>query len=169
MIYHDRLPSISIYDLLKAGHLTATNQKPISTTIQVGDHAQIQLSITINCDQPGITISDPINAPQNIRLLTKPFNLNKGSLWYFICPITGTSCRKLYYYNGRFQCRQAINGRYELQSITPKIRKIIKQFTDTQVLDKMRQQIIAPHRRSTYAGSPTASTRRILAKIRSMT
>jgi hypothetical protein len=174
MVHYENLPSISIYDLLKGEYLTATTQKPFTITIQnqLGDHTNIQLSLTTNSNQPCLALSDPENDPNNdlqsIKLFTKPFNLNKGSLWYFSCPSTGIPCRKLYYYNGCFQSRQSIKGRYTLQSVTPKIRKVIKQFTDVQKLDKMRQKITAPYRRSTYAGSPTTSTKRILAKMKSM-
>lgn len=44
-----------------------------------------------------------------------PSNLNRGGYYYFVCPITGRSCRKLYLVAGRFVSRFAFRAPYGTQ------------------------------------------------------
>jgi hypothetical protein len=43
-----------------------------------------------------ITSFDDGKYLQRINLTSKPSNLGKGLVWFFICPLTDTLCRKLY-------------------------------------------------------------------------
>jgi hypothetical protein len=164
MINYEDLISVSIYDLLKAGHLAALAETSFTIPSLQGDPTQITLTI----NTAFITVSDQNNDPYRIQLLTKPFNLNNGNLWYFICPLKQTPCIKLYYHNGCFQSRQAIKGRYRQQVASHNTRQAVKQLTDLYQLDKMLKKVTLPRNRSTYRGRPTASNKKIIAKIQSI-
>ncbi len=45
-------------------------------------------------------------------------NLGRGGYYYFACPVTGLSCRKLYLYGTRFVSRPAFRGLYEFQAMS---------------------------------------------------
>lgn len=45
-----------------------------------------------------------------------PSNLNRGGYYYFVCPVTGRSCRKLYLVGGRFVSRFAFRALYDKQT-----------------------------------------------------
>lgn len=45
----------------------------------------------------------------------KQSNLNNGGFYYFVCPVTGRSCRKLYLVGGRFVSRYAFRALYDKQ------------------------------------------------------
>lgn len=59
-----------------------------------------------------------------------PSNLGFGNLWFWICPVTKSLCRKLYYYQGRFVGRKAIpNNMYRTQ-IRSKLQRTFSRFVN---------------------------------------
>lgn len=58
-----------------------------------------------------------------IRLQKESTNLRKGHRYFFVCPVSGRKCWKLYLYNGAFVSRYAIPGAsYSKQSLSKKQR-----------------------------------------------
>ncbi|MDX1943191.1 MAG: hypothetical protein SFU99_21685 [Saprospiraceae bacterium] len=91
-----------------------------------------------------------------VPIISKPSNLGKGLVWYFICPVTKKYCRKLYLISGYFLHREAFKGcMYESQTYSKRSRK----------LDRMCKQIFASENfwrennrkyfKEFYAGKPT--------------
>ena len=67
--------------------------------------------------------------PRNYKvyLTSTPSNLNRGEIWYFICPQTKKRCRKLYSIGGYFLHREAFPGcLYEIQTQSKKYRNLKK-------------------------------------------
>ena len=170
MILYDELISISVYDLIKTGALgthTETEWK-ISCQQPAEDIDKISILINTKHSQPFLvvsSISGGVNKNYKINLVPKPFNLNTGNLWYFICPVTGIQCRKLFYYQGYFLHRKAINGIYRKQALASNIRNIINRFENVMALGKMTKKVNAPYFRPTYASAPTKTYKQIIAKL----
>jgi len=104
----------------------------------------------------------PIN--YRVRLVTIPSNLGIGLIWYFLCPVTGKRCRKLYLAGNYFYHRTAYRGMYEKQVQSKKYRELEKvcYFFKT---DKLNEQLNAKNFKQTYNGIPTRNYLRLIHKI----
>jgi hypothetical protein len=93
---------------------------------------------------------------QRVDLIIKGDNLKRGNLFFFKCPTTGMQKRKLFFYEGRFVGKQAIESAYyesELQSkkqrrLNRELRKINKAHNSVKKNERKRNQ-------QYYAGEPT--------------
>lgn len=56
----------------------------------------------------------PVDVTAPLRFA--PSNLNRGGYYFFICPVTGRSCRKMYLVGGRFVSRFAFRALYDKQT-----------------------------------------------------
>ncbi len=66
-----------------------------------------------------------------VFIVSKPSNLGKGLVWYFICPVTKKHCRKLYLISGYFLHREAFTGcMYDCQKKSKSIRPFMKMLKD---------------------------------------
>ncbi len=166
MIIYDDLPAISIYDLMKVGaqQRGVQTQWSVSLALTGHDNGQITIGVDISHPQPFITISQISNGQNRdyrVNIIAKPLQVNSGSNWYFICPVTGIHCRKLFYYRGSFQHRKAIPGIYSRQLLSGNQRKIISSYNNINVLAALAQKAGAPYFRPVYAGEPTKIYRKI--------
>lgn len=87
-----------------------------------------------------------------ITLRYKASNLKAGTgYYYFVCPVTGLSCRNLYLVNGRFVSRTAFRPLYRKQA--DKVRHAtISYFVR---MSECENVLFARHRRKTYRGKQT--------------
>jgi hypothetical protein len=119
----------------------------------------ISVSIELKKNSGSITLdykyreTDHIN--YTVQLITRPSNLGVGRLWFFLCPHTGTVCRKLHLINGYFEHRSASPKlMYGKQLESKKMREWIKMF-GMMLDDEVYQQLYKKHFRSHYRGKPT--------------
>ncbi len=89
-----------------------------------------------------------------VFIVSKPSNLGKGLIWYFVCPHTGKHCKKLYLVGGYFLHREAFTGcMYDCQKKSKSIRSFMKMskdlFAKTDFM-KGRKYI-----KTNYRGKPT--------------
>lgn len=111
-----------------------------------GDTPYIQLSYT--CE-------DTEKIKYKVYLCTKPSNLGKGEIWYFICPHTGKLCRKLYLGGQYFLHREAFTDvYYEKQTYSHKTRNMIKLFEKV-FTDNLYEEYYKKYRKTYYKGKPT--------------
>jgi hypothetical protein len=120
-------------------------------------------------EQPFITLDYKYKGePRNYKvyLTSTRSNLNKGLIWYFLCPKTKKRCRKLYSIGGYFLHRAAFEGcMYESQIQTKRSRELEKTFGE---YFKSESLIITLHKKNfkrTYAGKPTKKYLRIMGQI----
>lgn len=101
-----------------------------------------------------------------VPLVSVPSNLGVGRVWYFLCPVTGKRCRKLYSVGAEFLHRQAFRDcMYESQRRSHKERKFF------QLIDKYNAAVDActciatKYYKSHYAEKPTRRHIKILGQI----
>lgn len=87
-----------------------------------------------------------------------PSNLNKGEVWYFICPKTNKRCRKLYAVDGYFYHREAFSGMYKSQVQSKTYRRVKQLTSEWHKLDRYWKKNF----KTRYAGKPTKKFKRIM-------
>lgn len=129
------------------------------------------ISIQANtiCEQPYIELDYKYRGEQRnykVYLTATPSNLNKGKIWYFVCPVTKRRCRKLYSQNGYFVHREAVTGyMYETQTRSKKARKLEKMVRVLFETDSLESEIYKKYFKKTYAGKLTKRYKRLMNKI----
>lgn len=130
----------------------------------------ISIRANTHSEQPFVELDyryrdDPRN--YKVYLTSTPSNLNKGKLWYFLCPQTNKRCRKLYSIDGYFLHREAFDGcMYETQTKSKKYRQLDKILGAYFKTDDLYSQLYQKHFKKTYAGKPTKKYLRITEQIR---
>lgn len=101
-----------------------------------------------------------------VYLTSKPSNLKRGEIWYFICPVTEKLCRKLYFNDGYFLHRDAFKGCfYEKQTQSKKYRKLDKTLGAYLKREQLYSELDRKYFKKFYSGKPTKKYLRIMKKI----
>lgn len=129
----------------------------------------ISINVNTQTEQPYIELDYKYrDEPRKYKvyLIKKPSNLQKGEIWYFICPNTKKRCRKLYLISGYFLHREAFYGcMYETQTKSKKYRQLDKKFWTYFKKDKLYEELYKKNLKKTYAGKPTKKYLRIIEQI----
>lgn len=129
----------------------------------------ISIRVNTHSEQPYIELDYKYrDEPRNykVNLTSTPSNLNRGEIWYFICPQTKKRCRKLYSIGGYFLHREAFNGcMYETQTQSKKYRQLDKTLGAYFKSDTLYDQLNKKNFKKTYAGKPTKRYLRIMEQI----
>ena len=146
---------------IKSGTLNwSSNRIPICS---------ISIQVNTKSEQPYIELDYKYKGePRNYKvdLTSTPSNLNKGEIWYFICPHTKKRCRKLYSIGGYFLHREAFNGcMYETQTQSKKYRQLDKTLGAYFEIDNLYEELYKKNFKKTYAGKPTKRYLRIIDQI----
>ena len=146
---------------IKSGTLNwSSNGNPTgSISIQVDTHSE-QRYIELDYKYK----DEPRN--YKVYLISIPSNLNKGDIWYFICPQTNKRCRNLYSIGGYFLHREAFKGcMYETQTQSKKYRQMDKTLGAYFKSDNLYSELYKKNFKKTYAGKPTKKYLRIMEQI----
>lgn len=129
----------------------------------------ISIKVNTHSEQPYIELDYKYrDEPRNYKvyLTSTPSNLNKGEIWYFICPQTKKRCRKLYLIGGYFLHREAFKGcMYETQTQSKKYRELDKTLGAYFEIDNLYKELYKKNFKKTYAGKPTKKYLRIMEQI----
>lgn len=129
----------------------------------------ISIQVNTHSEQPYIELDYKYrDEPRNYKvyLTSTPSNLNRGEIWYFICPQTKKRCRKLYSIGGYFLHREAFNGcMYETQTQSKKYRQLDKILGVYFRSDNLYRELYKKNFKKTYAGKPTKRYLRIMEQI----
>lgn len=102
---------------------------------------------------------EPVHTELTLRF--HPSNLKgETGYYYFVCPVTGLSCRNLYLVEGRFVSRTAFRPLYRKQAET-KIGKRNSSLAALVAIGKYEQLATAKYRRLTYRGNLTPYGRKV--------
>lgn len=129
----------------------------------------ISIEVNTHSEQPYIELDYKYrDEPRNYKvyLTSTPSNLNRGEIWYFICPQTKKRCRKLYLADTYFYHRSAFRGcMYEKQTQSKKSRYLDKTLGVYFRTDQLFEQLYKKHLKKQYAGKPTKKYLRIMEQI----
>jgi hypothetical protein len=129
----------------------------------------ISIQVNTHSEQPYAELDYKYrDEPRNYKvfLASTPTNLNRGKIWYFICPHTNKRCRKLYSIGGYFLHREAFRGcMYETQTQSKRYRQLDKTFGAYFKRDKLYTELYKKNFKRTYAGKPTKRYLRIMKQI----
>ena len=107
---------------------------------------------------------DPKN--YKVEIISKPSNLGKGEVLYFVCPSTKQQCRKLHLQCGYFLHRTAFqNLMYSKQIESKKFRYLGKVFDYIFNPDEIYQERYKKYFKTHYKGKPTKRYLRVKKKI----
>ena len=165
------LREIDISFLSKHDYLKPDNFRSgvITWSYSNGNKNSISIHTVTNETDGVLTLDYTYNNTEKInyqiQLITRPSNLGKGLIWFFVCPYTGKVCRKLHLINGYFKHRSALSGiMYKSQIESKKWRewsKIFKGDFD----DKIYSELYSKGFKKFYAGKMTKRYLRICKKI----
>lgn len=167
----DEVKQVSISRLKKFGIFEEGSVK--SSVLTWSRRGQVIGSINIwvyLTDPEHIILSYTYNKEEEIsykvKLVSVPSNLGKGKVWYFLCPITGERCKKLYGVGKYFLHRKAYpKAMYECQTYSKKGRGYDKAFKVMYGSDAIYSEIYSKHFKKEYAGKPTKRYQRLLKKL----
>jgi hypothetical protein len=132
--------------------------------------SSITILIEMKEDTGVLTLSyscNEIDYKYNVQIISSISNLGKGNVFYFICPFTYKTCRKLHLYNGRFIHRSAISGgMYSKQIHTKKWRQIESVYGSYFDLDLYYEQLNKKYFKTHYKGISTKKYLKIMSKIK---
>lgn len=101
----------------------------------------------------------PVHTEITLRFHASNLNGVTG-YYYFVCPVTGQSCRNLYLVDGRFVSRLAFRPLYSKQAET-RIPKSNGSLAALRALTEYEELRTAKYRRLTYRGKPTPYGRKV--------
>lgn len=155
----DQYLTLSVADLKRLGYLKPRALMGGRVSWKRG--GTVTASISVTTDTRAIPICyfnyryDGEPKQDIIRLMFKHSNLNpegNAGYYYFVCPVTGDCCRKLYNVGGRFVGRSAFKAIYPTQAASHKQRKSLSWFSALAQLDELQQ---SRYRKDFYRGKPT--------------
>lgn len=163
----DEYLQLSIKDCKRMGFLApeALRQGVVNWTV----NGRKTASVGFATDTRGVPVAkfsytcDGVPVDTTIYLRWKRSNLSTDTThgyYYFVCPVTGKLCRKLYLHNGRFMSRQAFKPLYEAQTKSHKERHD-PLFAYLDITTKIDDAIHQPYRREYYNGKITPYGRKL--------
>ena len=168
---YDEVLQINITKLKECGFLDPKQIKSGTLTWSRNGNPTGSISIVVNThsEQPYIELDYKYrDKPRNYKvyLTSTPSNLNRGEIWYFICPQTNKRCRKLYSIGGYFLHREAFSGcMYKTQTQSKKYRELDKTLGAYFEIDNLYSELYKKNFKKTYAGKPTKKYLRIMEQI----
>ena len=157
----DEVKTVSISFLAKYNYLNSNQRQSGTITWSRNGNKTDCISVRVNTqsEQPYIELEyrcneDPVK--YRVQLVSAPSNLGKGVVWYFVCPVAGKRCRKLYLGDTYFYHRSAFKGcMYEKQTQSKKSRYLDKTLGVYFRTDHLFEQLNKKHFKKQYAGKPT--------------
>ena len=168
---YDNALQIHIKKLKEWGYLEPNRVKSGTINWSRNGNPNGSISIEVNtfAEQPYIELDYKYrDEPRKYKvyLIKKPSNLQKGEIWFFVCPHTKRLCRKLYSISGYFYHRKAFKGcMYETQTQSKKYRELDKNFGAYYKSDKLYSQLYKKNFKKSYARKPTKKYLRIMEQI----
>lgn len=101
-----------------------------------------------------------------VSLILKASNLGIGCVPFFLCPITGRLCRKLYFINSKLKSRYGIEGSFYSSQLWSKgYRAINNSYGKLLQLRELNEDLNRPFLKSHYRGEETSTVQRIIKRI----
>lgn len=158
----DEVKQVSISHLTSLGYLRPDAKVVGPMSWSIGGEPSGSITVEANLPKRYVELryvcdGTPINYRVRLESVKKNFG---GHEWYFICPVTGRRCKKLYHIDGYFLSRYAYPwAMYSSQKHSKSVRAM---FAEYFVLDKADQFLSKPYSRTHYKGKITKRYARLL-------
>lgn len=167
---YDDMKSLSTSALNEHGYLKP-NHRQSGTIIWSRDGkitGSISIQVSTEPEHPFVELDykygeKPIS--YRVRLISVPSNLGKGVVWYFLCPVTGKRCRKLYFKGGYFLHREAFKGCLYRNQTESRRDRALRKLRRAYEVPELITELYRKHAKSSYAGKPTKRHLRLSRKI----
>lgn len=169
---YDELKTVSISFLSKYGYLKPNQWQTgtLSWSRNGNQIGSISIAVNTHCQSPYLELdylSDKEPISYKVQMIKALSNLGKGFVWYFICPLTGKRCRKLYLGKSHFYHRSAFTGcMYEKQTYSKHGRYLDKTLGAYFQSETLYKQLNKKHFKKYYAGKPTKKFIKLSQQIR---
>lgn len=160
-----------LYDRLRVFSITSINHYLRNNLNHKGvlywtNKGEIVMNISYTIDMEDLFIQLDYQSKKQeysyrIKIVSVPSNIGKAKVWYFICPATGIRCRKLHFYNNYFVHRNAINGLYDQQTESKKMRTFGNLCRAIHRSDDIRKLTQKKGYTPFYKGKPTKAFKKI--------
>ncbi len=162
----DDLEQISIGDLKRLGLLRSDRDGSQKKIVSTGYRLETRMRISVNFNTRLVmlefTIGD-LQSTQLIALESRPSNLGKGVVWYFVCPASKRLCRKLYLLEDQFFSRFAYPGMmYGTQIEKKSFRGLRSTLELAEKRNKAIESLKKKYAKPFYRGKPTKNFQRLL-------
>jgi hypothetical protein len=149
---------LSTKDLLKWGYLKPgrVTQGEIKWTRYNYDITVV--SITVDTIKNSVRLNYNYNGntfDYFLALSGTQSNLGTGTVYFLVCPKTGTRCRKLHLYGGIFRHRSSFEGFYQWQVYGKKDRSLCKIYDLIKSSQEAIGEINSKNFKRSYNGVPT--------------
>jgi hypothetical protein len=162
--------TITLTKLKEWNYLTNGTKSGVISWSRNGEvYSTIDITLCLN-DNNGFLLLNYNYSNENfnykVRLISKPSNLGKGEILYFVCPSTGKFCRKLYFKNSYFLHRTAFKEFYYSKQIeSKKYRNLTKIFEKCFISDEVYFEREKKYFKTHYNGKPTKRFLKLEKKI----
>lgn len=163
----DRALQIKLSTLKGLGFLEPGSERsgPLIWSVEGKKIAGIWLKVNMGNWDPHLILKYNYNdEPREYRIHLEaiPSNLGKGSVYYFVCPLSFKRCRTLYDVGGYFVHREAHpNCMYSYQAES----KFNRGWRNYSKIDRLIEQLNSKYFKESYNGVPTRRSRRIWKRI----
>lgn len=160
-VLFEECKTISLKQLKAKGYIREGEIKSGNLTWYIGDNKDGWISFTVNmaCTIPCIELNYRANGcpvKYKIQIVSTPSNIRRGKIFYFLCPVTGNRCRKLFLVGKRFLHRRAFIGcYYEQQTFSKKNRSLFHSFQIIKLREMAVESIHQKHFKKFYNSKPT--------------
>lgn len=170
------LPYIECSELREFGCLKPNLRSNVTLDLLVDDFKVGEIDCFVAISEPNSYLSlhwqglKKLNQ-QDILLTSIPSNLRdfdprtrKNRVYYFVCPVTGKRCWKLYLDGSQFVSRHGVKGIYKKQAYSRNERQVLSLFQLEQKAKEAIELIGSSKIYRTYRGKMSKSFKRALAK-----
>jgi len=166
-ILYDDVKQLKLSSLKRDGFLNEGWSRSGITRWYFRGEEESSISITVNMFAQPHFVEVSYNfgdesRKYKINLVSMPSNLNKGVVWFFVCPVTNKRCRKLYLIDGWFAHRDAFKGFYSSQITSKWFRSHTKALGQIFAMEKAYDEIYSKHFKKTYNGKLTKRYKKLL-------
>ncbi|WP_139422087.1 hypothetical protein [Chryseobacterium mulctrae] len=158
--YVEDLRSLSIKDIKRYLKPNTHSDNGVLTYYRGGERTgSIGIESQIFDNEGTIILSykyrQELNIRYEIQLISKPSNLGKGIVWYFVCPKTNKICRTLHLKDGYYYHRSAFPELYYENQVLSKNWRKVQKAMEIELSEKVWEEYFKKHRKKSYRGIPT--------------
>lgn len=155
----DDVHQVSMSRLREWGYLTGWFAKSGTISWSCGDQQTGSIGIYVSVREGYVKFDYQVRGKlvsYRVQLQGVPSNLGKGCVLYFVCPVTGKRCRKLYQIGEKFLSRFAYpDSKYQKQVESKRWKGLSCAISALKDSERKNEFLRKPYSKPFYNGKPT--------------